>query len=168
MRLLEARGIFCYLVAGSMIVADRQGDVFGFHCVDELDPGATQAGHVWLVAPPYSVVDPTIGRQRRQYNMGLPGVLLGEGFVDGYVVTQSDVVAPLQLGVRRADLPDFQRLANKLGVVRFDGGAWSARYIPQQATAPDVPLEELPDHLNLGTSPADAVAGYIAPVDLGP
>ena len=167
--LLESRGVPCFGVNGSCIVADAHGDLTGFNFLDSLeDPGATLTGHMWVVAPPFSVLDATIAYQEpipldRPHEP--PPHVMSEEYLPGYQVRQNDMVAPRRRGQIAADLPSFQALVDRLGVGVWRYGEATIRFIPGRVTLYEVPLTDLDDHLHLGMPPAEAVARWGASAD---
>jgi len=153
--------VYAFILKGSVTVSDETGDLTGFHALDDLDPGATATGHFWVVAPPYSVLDASLSRQRGYIsNVDLPETIVGSAYQASYRVTEADVVAPRMRGRMRPDLADFQRLTDLVGAVRVDCGRFQVRYIPSGVVESDTPLEEWCDYLNLGTSPQEAVLRF--------
>jgi hypothetical protein len=164
MALLEARGVPSFGVNGSCIVSDEEGDLTGFNFLDSLDePGATLTGHMWVVAPPFSVLDATIAYQdpiplTRPHQP--PPHVVSEEYIPEYQVRQNDMVAPRSRGQLSADLPSFQALADQIGVGIWRYDSASIRFIPGRVTLYEVALTDLQDHLRLGMTPAEAVQRF--------
>lgn len=67
-RMLERQGIWCYSVGGSLVVdpPSESGlspvSLYAFDLVQNGNPGF-EAGHTWVVAPPFEIIDLTIKQQ---------------------------------------------------------------------------------------------------------
>ena len=158
---LERLGIWSFVAKGSVSVGDRRRPHLGvrsWHVVDEVDHVGGFAGHAWVCAPPFRVVDVTLKRQHWRDDASF-GHLLPEPMVienaDAIQPTCEDVVAEAirMHEARRTGRvnPNFHHLVvPHLRWFTATFGAWECelgdalvRYIPSSVTAADVPLEDL-------------------------
>ena len=66
-RILEREGFWNYIVKGSLTVSFPNGSGIGDRFFWSIDHGSFSAGHAWVVAPPFRVIDLTVKQQERDY-----------------------------------------------------------------------------------------------------
>lgn len=161
LRALEAAGIWAFVVRGSVKfefdAASRLSPRY-FWVRDRADgPGATM-GHLWVVAPPFAVVDCTAKMQAWQCGEGqhLPPLILADRVQ--HVAPQDELYSSSEIRPGIAPPSDqLRRLWSWLGTVRVAVGRTTVTY---QADGVQLPPrdENLPGgfpHLTIGGRPVD-------------
>jgi hypothetical protein len=180
MRMLDRLGIWSVAVRGAMGLErlDRP-DLGPRHLwfVDKSDGPGRETGHVWLVAPPFVVVDITAKHQRWQeeaFRTALPGPVLVETASEIRPVADDIVCDDAQLWhtmrngrddpnlhlTKWPQLPNFWRTFRPLGITIDQA---HLRYVPMGATASDVPLEQIAATSNRAVRPIDIWRSHVAP-----
>lgn len=127
------------------------------------------AGHVWVVAPPFKVVDLTVSMQPYEYGEEkyLSGVLLaetGESIeIEAISLYDTDVIddfvarrgAPPTLRDVRAYDPMLLNRIARYGPVGVTVGEVRLKYVPCAISAPDSPLEDARNLCLSGKYPGD-------------
>ena len=162
-RMLDRLGVWSFAVQGSLTVEILSRPQIGkryFPECDLLDHEDNVAGHGWLVAPPFLIVDATLRHQQwvdlhPAISSLLPAVVVAE---QGAVVRPRwyDVVSDTLIrkyNVPRAELtpdlpyrfkPDLAHIEKSLPGRDVRIGELSLRYIAGAVKISDVPLEKLP------------------------
>ena len=112
LRALHHEGVWCCGVAGSLTIKFPAGASLPTRYFWSVDHGSFRAGHAWLFAPPYTVVDISVGRQPydRVEQRLIPDTVLSFGHVPTDVDVR-DVVSPsAQAEMRIRGIPDGQHL----------------------------------------------------------
>jgi hypothetical protein len=175
-RLLEKERIWNCAMKGSMTIRfspkTGHGRRFFHHCTD---PRKQQGvGHVWLIAPPFKIMDINLTRQGcpEAETRLLPPVFLTEEVEDGKLdlteLAEDEWIAFVEsrLGGRitpenAGQLPQIDFLSRWGGVneAPFDHGRLV--YIPVGITAPDMPLEKMPNPRFSGRLPAQVYQDWL-------
>ncbi|SHH63903.1 hypothetical protein SAMN04488109_4766 [Chryseolinea serpens] len=156
-RILELEGFWNYTVKGSLTIKfDPNLGITTKHfwAADLVENPDIKAAHVWVVAPPFKVVDITVSRQPYQYKE--------QDYIPNYVCT----TAGAECEINEIDLisPDYSRLLTRQGVLGnklrhikrgFDEftsnfkplliefSSVSLKYVQIGISAPDLPLEQI-------------------------
>lgn len=156
-RILDAEGIWNYMVKGSLTLtfprSVRPGPIYFW----PMDEGDFEAGHVWISAPPYDVIDLTVRQQPypkpAMRRMLAPYVALDT--ITSVAPTIVDIVSEeIQMQVRRQRgyvPPDLHFHLNPILRDVFVGfpanekriGRVRMRYVPCAFSASNEPLEEI-------------------------
>ena len=157
-RMLDRLGVWSFAVGGSVTLEVERAQLRRMlHAVDRPDFPGAMLGHVWVVAPPYTIVDSTISLQHWQNDeMG--------HFVPPYVLAADDArmirpkvgdVVSDQLrreaaahGIPDADLhyrlePRLQPFGRKFPALEISRGDLTLHYVPVVVRQTDVPLERI-------------------------
>ncbi len=157
-KLLEQLGLWNYVTAGSITVE--------FDAATGLSPqhwphilGSAQAvGHAWIVAPPFHVIDLTIGHQKSTEHLRphLPEILLADDCEPVSLISLDDLVHPdlqLQMLGLSGSLPTMQEILERKPEIErvlrlfppfaVRGDTNLAKYFPCCITALDEPFESL-------------------------
>lgn len=154
-RILEREGLWNFVVKGSLTVSFPENSGIGNRYFWSVDNGEFVAGHAWLFAPPFSVVDLTLKQQQRdqQELQYFPDHLLAEGASVGNAETR-DIVSPkiiralIRQGVQEEDFlstinPTMEKFVNTFETYFIESENTTFKYVPVATTAPDCPLEEM-------------------------
>ncbi|MCU1500627.1 MAG: hypothetical protein JWM47_4580 [Acidimicrobiales bacterium] len=153
-RILDKEGVWNHIVSGSLTVESPSGRLAGF---PSLDFGDFVAGHAWLYAPPFDVVDLTIRQQPYDSprTKGLLPPTIFEKVVAPFRIKPTDVCSKALLRMLAAEqgIPNdnaiftlephlrefFPLFPNNL--VKRELMAF--RYVPVAVSASDAPLEKI-------------------------
>ncbi|MCT7663540.1 hypothetical protein [Shinella kummerowiae] len=148
---LDRLGIWNIPMAGSasIYVGDNSRH---FTIVDDNEGVGFDTGHMWIIAPPYDVVDTTLHYQRWQgdaFQSLIPKVILADR-TDIVKARVQDVVAPdiRRRHPRDQDLHyklfrDQRRILTMFPARSFVSGQADIRYVPAGIRVPDGPLEDI-------------------------
>lgn len=150
-RMLDRLGIWNIPMAGSAS-AYAGAESRHFAIVDENEGAGFDTGHMWIIAPPYDVIDLTLHYQRwrgDEFQRHIPQTILARDA--GTVRARAqDVVAP---DVRRRYPPDSElhfrlfrdqkRILETFPAKKIVVGSTDIRYVPAGIRVPDGPLEEV-------------------------
>ncbi len=164
-RSLDRLGVWSFGVSGSLILEVKKKKIWrGFHISDFQDfPGAA-LGHAWVVAPPFFVLDATLGLQRWKegdpMKDHIPDFIIAE---DGVKIkpTLLDIVsAEMQMQCARRGLADSQlhhhlnpglkEFGKHFPAYEVQSDLLTARYIPEAVRVSDVPLEQINSQGEIG------------------
>lgn len=176
-RSLDRLGVWNYVAAGGFNVelpAQRALGKRYWWVVDHLDPGAGQLGHVWVVAPPFVIVDVTIKSQGwdAPFAAAMPDFVAVTDARPAQM-TVEDIVSDnvreahyrrtgrLDPNLHRALRGDIAAVADKFPGRQIEVGAVMLRYLPTAIRASVEPLEEIGAHS--GLNGARVWADCIAP-----
>lgn len=121
-----------------------------FTIIDDNEGAGFETGHMWIIAPPYDVIDLTLHHQRWRgdaFQKQIPKKILGEGLASVKARVE-DIVAP-EVRARHSNIPDLHnamfpdqaRVLRKFPAKAFVIGTTDIRYVPASVSLPDVPLE---------------------------
>lgn len=177
-RMLDRLGIWNYAVKGALAIVPPQHFADSPTIFGAIDLGLTSAcaGHVWLVAPPYRIIDVTVSLQayRQRELEYLPTLVLSEG---GQPITPRptdlfDVSAADYIRTRHGRDPTMKDIAcyevglleriQQLKPLAVPHSGAELRYIPCAGTALDGPLEAARNLVLSGQMPIDIFNKYIA------
>lgn len=178
MRFLERQGIWAYAVSGALtlVFADETGIPTTYFAPIMLDGNPAKAGHVWLVAPPYAIVDLSV--QLQPYRHGeaahLPPYVLAKR-MKPCAVEASDLMEPearqqfAWLNGRVPSLGDIERIdpgllekVRTLGAGEVRQAGTRLKYVATAITAPQEPLEEWRNLQLQGKYPLDLYEEFAA------
>ncbi|CAN5614139.1 hypothetical protein BH11ARM2_BH11ARM2_21870 [soil metagenome] len=174
-RLLERRGVWCFTVKGGVTIHYKSEGANlpdGYYWPWSLN-GQYDAGHCWVVAPPYQLIDATIYLET--YLNGeqayLPQRVLEEHPQPGNVeavdimmydefwqVTGEEMTLE---SIARRD-PTLLPRIEKWGVKLADYPRCTIKYIPVDMSASQYRLEEMEDNIECGTLPTELLKEYEA------
>jgi hypothetical protein len=174
-RLLEKEGVWNCGIKGSMAIRFARGTGHGrrlfHHCTD---PRKKQGvGHVWLVAPPFKIVDINLTREGcpEDETRLLPPIILAEtiekGDLDLTELAEDEWIAAVEQHLGGRITPDnFERIPEidccvRWGVSEVPFANGRLVYIPASVTAPDKPLEEMPNPTFSGRLPAQVYQEWL-------
>ncbi len=173
-RILEKHGIWCASIKGSCTIEfppESKEDKTYFWSADH---GQFAAGHAWLFAPPFNIVDITIGEQtysgdKKSY---IPKIILEENGINSKVEIE-DVISPTALielrmhrvprdqylNVSARDMVDVQKNF-PVKVVKGLKGA-TIKYCPVAIHASIEPLEDMRNMDFNGKTPFELYEKFI-------
>ncbi|NQY07877.1 MAG: hypothetical protein HRT68_17195, partial [Flavobacteriaceae bacterium] len=169
-RILEREGFWNYIVKGSLTVSFPKGSGISDRYLWSIDQGEFSAGHAWVVAPPFGVIDLTIKQQERDSNESkyFPEFIMSETLASD-AAQMEDIISPevriyLQSqGLNSSNMisrvnPVLEKVLStfKSGSVMHNNTRF--KYIPVALGAPDCPLENMNGISNNGMS---AIKMYI-------
>ena len=175
-RILDREGIWNCGVKGSLTISFPKGSGIGPRYFWSADHGHFMAGHAWLLAPPFTVVDISARQQPYQgiESTYIPSMVLSESKTPVAVQTE-DIVSP---SARREMLsygvPPKKHLSE---AARFVPGIFEAippilvtgllgatlKYAPVAIHAPDCSLEEMRNMMFGALTPGQLYQQRIAP-----
>jgi hypothetical protein len=151
-RILDKEGVWNHIVSGSLTVNSPAGTLGRFLSIDT---GNFAAGHAWLFAPPFDVVDITVKQQPYNGNIGglFPQTIL-EKTVTPFDVKSEDVCSAVVLRYFASQgLPRKRALFTAAPHLREFFPLFPAnlitqdplvfRYVPVAVSASDAPLERI-------------------------
>lgn len=175
-RMLDREGIWNYAVKGALtILPPPVAGCRPTHFGPIVLPGnPASAGHVWLVAPPYRIVDVTVSRQT--YHRGelryLPDLMLAESAQPAHA-EPADLLDPdafehfVRAYGRAPTMADIERIAPGLaarvrawGPVELSHGQARLRYVPCGITALDGTLDKAKNLILRGKLPSALYAEF--------
>ncbi|PKG86491.1 hypothetical protein CXF85_01955 [Colwellia sp. 75C3] len=154
-RILEKEGFWNYIVKGSLTVSFPKQSGIGDRFFWSMDQGDFSAGHAWVVAPPFGIIDLTIKQQERDSDESqyIPELIISE-VLEADKAKVEDIISPevrlyLQAqGLNSSNMiskvnPVLEKVLEtfKTGNVKFNGTQF--KYIPVAIGAPDCPLENM-------------------------
>lgn len=169
-RFLRDLGIWNYAVKGSLRVDFPDGREEPTYFAAVVPPhNPALAGHVWIYAPPFQVVDVTATLQPYQRGelASVDGPVLAEEVVEGHynladlfdmelLEAPSFYGVPPTVEVFRRQQPELFSRILKYGVHEVSAGGWSLTYVACGITAGEpVPLAEMKNLILSERNPAD-------------
>jgi hypothetical protein len=150
-RMLDRFGIWNIPMSGSAS-AYADGNSRHFTIVDDNEGDGFDTGHMWIIAPPYDVIDLTLHYQRWQgddFQRQIPRQILATG-TDVVQARVQDVVAPAVRRRHERDpnlhfrlFRDQKRVLETFPARRVISGSTDIRYVPAGVRVPDGPLEDI-------------------------
>lgn len=175
-RILDRVGYWNFVVKGSLTIDYPKTSAVDRHYFWSFDEGNFEAGHAWVVAPPFSVIDFTI--QQQEHTLAkeselLPAIVVAEKvarceasiedlaapFVRAYLAS-SGVSSKGYFSALDPKLPLFLRTFQ---ACRIDSSGTDLKYSPVGIGAPDCPLEELVGFSTHGKNGAALYAELVEP-----
>lgn len=155
-RILEREGIWNYVVKGSLTIDFPAESGLGPEFFWSVDFGEFVAGHAWVVAPPYCVIDITVKLQPYPSAKApfIPDSVI-ERMLKPDALHLNDIVSPSAQreleanGIRKEHqlskyAADLEKIASFLPTGRVETGLGaSLKYCPIGIGAPDCPFEEM-------------------------
>jgi len=149
-RSLDRLGIWNYMIKGSFNIRAKARPDLGpryFWTYDELEPGATATGHVWIAAPPFVIVDPSLSGQgwEAEFRPHVPRLIVEDSprrarmEADDMVAHEMGRPTTRELFEQAPGLKAFSETFPG-SIVETDEVV--ARYLPAGITASDCPLED--------------------------
>ena len=154
-RMLEKEGIWNYVTKGSLTVSIPRGYGFKKKHFYTVDHGNHVAGHAWITAPPFQVIDLTVKEQNylpHEKQMLPDFIFQKEVTWDNFNL--EEVVAPhiLQMlmyqfknnakAILKHLNPDWEIFTKFFKPMYFANNSIKFKYSPIGIAAPDLPLEE--------------------------
>lgn len=168
-RILEREGFWNYIVKGSLTVSFPNDSGIGDRYFWSIDHGEFSAGHAWVVAPPFGVIDLTIKQQERDYNESkyFPEFIMAEELSPDLAKVE-DIISPevrqmLQLqGLNSHNMiskinPVLEKVLETFKSGSLIEGNTKFKYIPVAFGAPDCPLEDM---VGISTDGMSAIEMY--------
>jgi hypothetical protein len=154
-RILEREGFWNYIVKGSLTVSFPNGSGIGDRFFWSIDQGEFSAGHAWVVAPPFGIIDLTIKQQQRDSNESkyFPEFIMCEALIADSAKVE-DIISPEALQMLQARGLNSSNMISIINPVldkvlsTFKSGSvlrnnTRFKYIPVALGAPDCPLEDI-------------------------
>jgi len=159
-RILEREGFWNFCIKGSLTITYPKSSGLQKRYFWSVDQGDFVAGHAWVFAPPYCVVDITLKEQLHTVEelQHLPNFILSENAAVG-VANVDDIISPIVRRVLSGSGISVDRHLNAVNPVletflaTFDtytviDGNTNLKYVPIAIGASDCSLEEM-----IGVSP---------------
>lgn len=180
-RMFDRLGIWSFVVCGSTNIQDLDHPELGSRYwwdVDKIDHPEGVAGHAWVCAPPYMIVDVTLKNQQwdgEGFGDLLPEAILVDNGIR-IVPKVSDIVSkgyrnyyafkegrydPL---LHQRLKPDLKWMVNTFGAWQANVGRACLRYVPSAVTAIQEDLEEIGCGSNLRIRLVDIWNEEVMPV----
>lgn len=157
-RILDRLGIWNIPMRGSASVY-AEGASRHFAIIDQNEGTGFDTGHMWVIAPPYDVIDVTLHYQRWHgdtFQRHIPPIILGMGLASVKARAQ-DVIAPELRSQMPRDpdihykvFPDQRRVLETFPAKQFAIGSTDIRYVPGGVSLPDSPLERINEEARAG------------------
>lgn len=176
-RFLEKQGIWNFAVRGGLTIEfSKETGLESLHfCPIMEHSNPAKAGHVWVHAPPFPVVDLTVALQPYRGGQGqyLQGAVVaedvGRGSVEWPDLFDPDCVPSFVVSRGRLPtLPDMEAMSpgllariQRLGVYTVRLHHATLKYVTCAVTAPDSPLEAMTSLRLKGFYPKDLYADYV-------
>jgi len=157
-KILDQVGVWNFVVNGALTTTypEESGIPNGYYW--PIDIGPARAGHAWIFAPPFTVIDITIGHQNEDplYAPFTPDFVYSQESADTVVgiedicssVIQAEMhlqgipMLPEGLFMRRPELMPFFKIFNQ---TIFTHNKTEFKYIPVAISISDTPLEHITD-----------------------
>jgi hypothetical protein len=154
-RILEKEGIWNYMVSGTLTIEYPTETGLGKTYFWDMDITNAQAGHVWIVSPPFAVIDLTLKIQEYNQNNSkyIPNYILGDSPKPANY-TVGDICSPEIIAIANSQningdeiifrTHPWRRIFYKefIGsLIEVDGVKF--KYIPSAIKASDKPLEQI-------------------------
>lgn len=154
-RILEKEGYWNYITKGSLTINFSETFKINPKYFWSIDFGNFQAGHSWIVAPPFSIIDSSLGQQPFKE---------GENkYLSDFICSQSDVTEPVkEIDIMSPDASKFLDINgikdNRLEackpnlnsflkifkpIIHKENEDFSLKYVTTAISAPDQPLENV-------------------------
>jgi hypothetical protein len=175
-KMLEKEGIWNYCVKGSLTIRFPKKSGISNSYFYSIDNNDLTAGHAWVVAPPFSIVDISIKHQpyNRNKTQYIPDLIVTDDYKLGDFELR-DIIAPAILSQVRGmygnndalimenELAHIKQFVNffKPQVVTISDV--NLKYSPVAIGAPDAGLENLNGLLLNGIHPFDIYHKYVKP-----
>lgn len=154
-KILEKEGIWNYIVKGSLTISFPEKSGIEKQFFWAIDQGDFAAGHSWVVAPPFKVIDLAIKQQGSNFNQleYIPELIISES-IETEIAQVEDIVSPLvrqyfqSQGVNSKDIlpivnPILKKVLSTFKPVNVEFKNTTFKYITVAIAAPDCPLEEM-------------------------
>lgn len=171
-RILDRLGIWNIPIRGSASVY-AEGSSRHFAIIDQNEGAGFDTGHMWVIAPPYDVIDVTLHHQRWRgdaFQRHVPPIILGKGLANVKARAQ-DVIAPELRSQMPRDpnihytvFPDQRRVLETFPAKQFISGSTDIRYVPAGVSFPDLPLERINEEARAGVPGIQIWTDDILPV----
>lgn len=154
-KILEREGYWNFVVKGSLTITFPKSTGIGKRYFWSVDKGEFVAGHAWVFAPPFQIVDLTLKQQQHKQDESkwLPEVAISKSSSQVEPAVE-DIISPEVRGYLRSNgIPEKNQLeaVNPTMVQFLDTfptyqtvvNDTSLKYVPVAVGAPDCPLEEM-------------------------
>jgi hypothetical protein len=175
-RILEREGYWNFIVKGSLTITYPKSSRIGKRYFWSVDEGDFVAGHAWVYAPPFYVVDITVKQQPHESGESkwLPDCVLSTNAALAEP-TVEDIISPevrrylLSHGVQKYHQlekvnPKMVRFLEVFNTYQVEENQTSLKYIPVAVSAPDCPLEEMIGISPKGMSAIETYENLVLPV----
>lgn len=176
-RILEAEGFWNYIVNGSVVLNFAEHTHLSskyFWAVDYINKHIN--GHVWVVAPPFSIIDATINLQ--------PYLEGEEAYIPNLIVSVSSITSPVEIddilspafrsklpvGVNTPSLisryiqnPHWYTITDTFPTTIIEEQNVSLKYIPYSIHAPDRSLQGIGSLILSGKKPYELYQKVVKP-----
>lgn len=155
-KILEMEGYWNYIVKGALTLDFSPDLSIKSKHYWPIDITNVQAGHVWVSAPPYNVIDITL-KQQPYYEgeeMYLPDYVIEKGKYEASVKSDDIFSTEAKISIKRSKgitenrliedgVPDVMKVINVFKPYLIKDSSVEMKYITVAITAPDGPLEEM-------------------------
>lgn len=154
-RILEKEGFWNYIVKGAVTLKFPLESGISTKHFWPIDNTQVDAAHVWVVSPPFNIIDITIKQQHYHCNEAnyLPEFIMEES-INEAKFDYKDIISLecreycRQCGIRNSEMlqkinPNVIEFSNvfKANLIKYN--ATELKYIPVAASAPDLKLEDM-------------------------
>lgn len=183
-RFLERQGIWNYVTKGALTISFDPKSGFGPRYLSPImgPENPAVAGHAWVYAPPFEIVDITVSRQ--PYKSSESALIGGPIFADNTTVASADVndlmdgdaidifVSQARRRPTMTDIdqhidPGILRRIKEFGAREFSRGACRFKYVACAMGAPDLPLEKAANLVLSNKKPIDLWNDFSATLTAG-
>lgn len=154
-RILEKESLWNYMVCGTLTIIYPNNSGINNTYFWDMDITNAKAGHVWVIAPPFRVIDLTLKIQDypQPNNKYIPNYILAEKYLPA-TYNVEDICSPEILlaaksnGIQKDDLIFTAHPERKIFYNEFKGSLVEIhktrfKYIPSSITASDQPFEQI-------------------------
>lgn len=154
-RILEREGYWNFVIKGSLTIEFPPTSGKSKRYFWTYDEGEFIAGHAWVYAPPFKMIDLTLKQQPHRTG--------DSNFLPDYVLAEDttiedpdadDVISPTfylymrELGIPKAEVlgtiaPNLQKFWDTFNTYMVEAQGTKLKYVPTANAAPDCPLEDL-------------------------
>lgn len=154
-RIFEREGFWCYIAKGALTIHFPPSSHLEPKHFCPIDTKEIDAGHVWVVAPPYHIVDITVKQQpyQKEERDFLPDLLLQQGVIEGRVNSEDILSESVRLYLQLERVSEEQMIARanpnvllhtsifKPNIVSYN--ITTLKYIQVASSASDGQLEDI-------------------------
>jgi hypothetical protein len=176
-KILEKEGIWNYVVKGSLTITFTKVTGLQKKYFWSAGHGEFSAGHAWVVAPPYTVIDLSIKQQPYPGKEGdhIPQFIISKTTVPDIAapedILQTDILRNIQraqsltaMQVLKKTMPRFEQFTNFFKPLQITIGSTHFKYSPVAIAAPDTTLTEFRSLCLLGKHPNEIYTELIKPL----
>jgi hypothetical protein len=152
-RILEQEGFWNYIPKGCLTIDFPTATKIEKKFFYSADFGNFDAGHVWVVAPPFNVIDLSVKQQPYQDRAGeyLPNIICSTSNIE-VKANDSDIISPegrayMKMygmnGTMYDIRPDWKDFVSRFKSIAVKENNLNFKYITTAISAPDMPIEKV-------------------------